>query len=223
MLPLARPDLADQFGVAPPRAVVLLGHPGPGRRPSRRRSRRASTGRSSRSFPRAWPPIRPASPGRCARRSGDRRPGTCGGAHRRGRGKRVASPRRPALAAPGSDQRTAEDHPGVPRAPRPAARVRDQLHPLTRLRVPAPRPLDYVIPIGLPDADARGAIWERYIPAASAGAVDTPRSSRPAMASRAATSSSPPDARHSRHSRPRLPAGRPTLPSAPRRPITSAR
>ncbi|MDR2321994.1 MAG: ATP-binding protein, partial [Microbacterium sp.] len=34
---------------------------------------------------------------------------------------------------------------------------------------------DYVIPIGLPDADARRAIWARYIPAESAGDVDLDR------------------------------------------------
>ncbi len=31
---------------------------------------------------------------------------------------------------------------------------------------------DYVIPIGLADADARVAIWERFVPSASAGKVD---------------------------------------------------
>ena len=34
---------------------------------------------------------------------------------------------------------------------------------------------DYVIPIGLPDADARRAIWARYIPVESAGDVDLDR------------------------------------------------
>jgi transitional endoplasmic reticulum ATPase len=31
---------------------------------------------------------------------------------------------------------------------------------------------DYVVPIGLPDAAARQAIWERYLPAAVTGTVD---------------------------------------------------
>jgi SpoVK/Ycf46/Vps4 family AAA+-type ATPase len=31
---------------------------------------------------------------------------------------------------------------------------------------------DYVIPIGLPDAEARSSIWERFIPEASGGTVD---------------------------------------------------
>ena len=34
---------------------------------------------------------------------------------------------------------------------------------------------DYVIPIGLPDAEARRAIWERYIPAIAVGAIDLDR------------------------------------------------
>ena len=34
---------------------------------------------------------------------------------------------------------------------------------------------DYVIPIGLPDAEARRAIWARYIPAESAAGIDLDR------------------------------------------------
>src|SRR5690606_13653205 len=31
---------------------------------------------------------------------------------------------------------------------------------------------DYVLPIGLPDDEARGAIWRRYVPQAIAGEID---------------------------------------------------
>ena len=34
---------------------------------------------------------------------------------------------------------------------------------------------DYVLPIGLPDAEAREAIWTRYIPTDSLGDLDLPR------------------------------------------------
>ena len=52
---------------------------------------------------------------------------------------------------------------------------------------------DYVIPIGLPDPEARAAIWQRYIPASVVPSRSTSApSSLPATASRPLTSSTPP-------------------------------
>lgn len=67
--PLARPELAERFGVVPPRAVMLFGPPGTARRPSPGRWPLGSVGRSSSSSPRASPTAAQAWPVRCAPRS----------------------------------------------------------------------------------------------------------------------------------------------------------
>ena len=69
VLPLVDPDLAGEYGVQPPRAVVLFGLPGRARRRSPRPSRPGSGGRSSRCFPHGWPPRTVVRRRRCARRS----------------------------------------------------------------------------------------------------------------------------------------------------------
>ena len=69
VLPLAEADLADEFGVVPPQAVVLFGPPVPARPLSPKPSPPAWSGPLLRCFPPVWRPIPKAWPAPSARSS----------------------------------------------------------------------------------------------------------------------------------------------------------
>ena len=141
VLPLAEADLADEFGVVPPRAVVLFGPPGTGKTTFAK----AIASRLEWPFVEVFP------------------------------------------------SRLAGDPQGLAGAPSPLQGVTNELLKIIpafreqpgRLLVCATNFIraldsaflrhgrfDYVIPIGLPDRQAREAMWQRFIPAAVVDAVD---------------------------------------------------
>lgn len=173
VMPLARPELAEQYGVAPPRAVVLFGPPGTGKTTFAK----AIASRLEWAFVEVFPSRLAADPAGLA------------GALRE-TFQRIDELEH-AVVLIDEVEEIASHRRGDP--PSPLQGVTNELLKIIpafrdrpdRLLVCATNfvrsldsaflrhgRFDYVIPIGLPDAEARAAIWERFVPAASAGAVD---------------------------------------------------
>ena len=199
--PLARPDMAERFGVMPPHAVMLFGPPGTGKTTFAK----AVASRLDWPFVELFPSRLADSPG-----------GLAGAL--RSAFEAIAALEH-AVVFIDEVEEIASHRRGDPPSPtqgvtnellKQVAEFRDQEGRLLVCATNFVRALDdaflrhgrfdYVMPIGLPDADARAAIWGRYIPDHVVGAVD--------VAARPPTSST-------------RPAGRPRTPwrgrSMPRR------
>jgi SpoVK/Ycf46/Vps4 family AAA+-type ATPase len=173
VMPLAEPDLAEQYGVIPPKAVVLFGPPGTGK----------TTFAKAIASRLEWPFVE-VFPSRLA---GD--PKGLAGALRETFLK--ISELEHAVVFIDEVEEIAAQRGGEP--PSPLQGVTNELLKIIpafrerpgRLLVCATNFIraldsallrhgrfDYVIPIGLPDAAARAAIWAGYVPALVAGTVD---------------------------------------------------
>lgn len=173
VMPLARPELADQFGVVPPRSVMLFGPPGTGK----------TTFAKAVASRLEWPFIE-VFPSRLA---ADPR-GLAGGL--RETFLRIAELEHAVVFIDEVEEIAAQ------RSGEPPSALQGVTNELLKI-IPAFREqegrlllcatnfirvldsaflrhgrFDYVIPIGLPDVAARAAIWQRYLPAASADQVD---------------------------------------------------
>ncbi|MCV2393557.1 GNAT family N-acetyltransferase [Actinotalea sp. M2MS4P-6] len=170
VLPLARPDLAERYGIVPPRAVVLFGPPGTGKTTFAK----AIASRLEWSFVEVFP----------SRLAGD--PQGLAGALRTTFDK-VAELEH-AVVFIDEVEEIAAKRGGEPPSPLqgvtnellkiiPAFREQsDRLLVVATNFIRALDPaflrhgrFDYVIPIGLPDADAREAIWRAMVPQAAEG------------------------------------------------------
>ena len=173
VLPLARPEIAEQYGVVPPRAVVLFGPPGTGKTTFAK----AIASRLEWSFIEVFPSRLAADP-----------KGLAGAL--RDTFLKIAELEH-AVVFIDEVEEIAAQRQGEP--PSPLQGVTNELLKIIpafrdqpdRLLVCATNFIraldtaflrhgrfDYVIPIGLPDVEARTAIWERYLPEAVAGNVD---------------------------------------------------
>jgi transitional endoplasmic reticulum ATPase len=173
VMPLAQPELAEQYGVAPPRAVVLFGPPGTGKTTFAK----AIASRLEWAFVEVFPSRLAADP-----------KGLAGAL--RATFQEIYKLEH-AVVLIDEVEEIASHRRGDP--PSPLQGVTNELLKIIpafrdrpdRLLVCATNFIrsldnaflrhgrfDYVIPIGLPDADARAAIWERFVPLASAGQVD---------------------------------------------------
>lgn len=173
VLPLAQPELAEQYGVVPPRAVVLFGPPGTGKTTFAK----AIASRLEWSFVEVFPSRLAADPQGLA------------GALRETFLK-VAELEH-AVVFIDEVEEIAAQRQGEP--PSPLQGVTNELLKIIpafrdqpgRLLVCATNFIraldtaflrhgrfDYVIPIGLPDVEARTAIWQRYIPNTVSADVD---------------------------------------------------
>ena len=171
--PLSRPDLAERFGVVPPRAVMLFGPPGTGK----------TTFAKAVASRLDWPFVE-VFPSRLADGSS-----SLAGALRT-TFERIGELEH-AVVFIDEVEEIASRRGGTP--PSPTQGVTNELLKIVaefrerdgRLLVCATNfvraldaaflrhgRFDYVIPIGLPDGEARAAIWRRYIPAAAAEATD---------------------------------------------------
>ena len=203
VLPLVDPDLADEYGVQPPRAVVLFGPPGTGK----------TTFAKAVSSRLGWPFVE-VFPSRLAA-AGDGQALALRDTFAEidelehavvfiDEVEEIAGParRQAAPAAAGRDERAAEDDPDVPRARRPAARLRDQLRPRARPGLPAPRPLRLRDPRRRAGRRrARGDLAALPARRGRSNASTSTRSSRPASCSPRPTSSSRRARAHSARSR----------------------
>jgi len=175
VMPLAQPELAEQYGVAPPRAVVLFGPPGTGKTTFAK----AIASRLDWAFVEVFPSRLAADPAGLA------------GALRE-TFQRIDELEH-AVVLIDEVEEIASHRRGDP--PSPLQGVTNELLKIIPLFRERPDRLlvcatnfirsldsaflrhgrfDYVIPIGLPDGEARSAIWERFVPASSAGGVDMP-------------------------------------------------
>lgn len=173
VLPLAEPDLAERYGVAPPRAVVMFGPPGTGKTTFAK----AIASRLEWSFVEVFPSRLAADPAGLA------------GALRET--FRQIDDLEHAVVLIDEVEEIASHRRGDP--PSPLQGVTNELLKIIpafrerpdRLLVCATNFIrsldsaflrhgrfDYVIPIGLPDAEARAAIWSRFVPPAAAHEVD---------------------------------------------------
>lgn len=171
--PLARPDLADRYGVVPPRAVMLFGPPGTGKTTFAR----AVASRLD------WPFVE-LFPSRLA----DAQGGLAGALRQT---FEVISNLEHAVVFIDEVEEIASQRRGDP--PSPTQGVTNELLKLVaefrerpgRLLICATNfvralddaflrhgRFDYVIPIGLPDDEARRAIWGRYIPPGVVDRID---------------------------------------------------
>ena len=207
VLPLVDPDLAEEYGVVPPHAIVLFGPPGTGK----------TTFAKAVASRLGWPFVE-VFPSRLA-----------------GSGDGLALALRETFAEIEELEHAVvfidevEEIAGSRKPPSPLQGVTNELLKLIpgfrerdgRLLVCATNFIraldpaflrhgrfDYVLPIGAPDAAARAAIWRRYIPAACSTASTSTRSSRRATSSPPPTSSSPPARAPSARSRSRSTATR---------------
>ncbi|MGW9114887.1 ATP-binding protein [Microbacterium sp. NPDC055683] len=173
VVPLSRPDLADRYGVVPPRAVMLFGPPGTGKTTFAK----AVASRLDWPFVELFP----------SRLSGE--PGGLAAALRST--FEVIGELEHAVVFIDEVEEIAARRGGEP--PSPMQGVTNELLKLVaefreregRLLVCATNfvraldaaflrhgRFDYVIPIGLPDAEARRAIWRRYVPRPVAEGLD---------------------------------------------------
>ncbi|TFC50567.1 MULTISPECIES: ATP-binding protein [unclassified Cryobacterium] len=173
VMPLARPEMAEQYGVVPPKAVVLFGPPGTGKTTFAK----AIASRLDWPFVEVFP----------SRLASD--PHGLAGALRETFHK--IDDLDHVVVFIDEVEEIAAQRGGEP--PSPLQGVTNELLKLIpafrerpgRLLVCATNFIrtldsaflrhgrfDYVVPIGLPDSAARQAIWERYIPPAVAGTVD---------------------------------------------------
>lgn len=174
VMPLAESELADRFGVVPPRAIVLFGPPGTGKTTFAK----AIASRLEWSFVEVFPSRLASHPGGLA------------GALRET--FTTISELEHAVVFIDEVEEIASHRQGEP--PSPTQGVTNELLKIIpafreqpgRLLICATNFIrsldaaflrhgrfDYVIPIGLPDEQARDAIWQRYIPAAAEG-IDVP-------------------------------------------------
>lgn len=174
VMPLAHAELADRFGVVPPRSIVLFGPPGTGKTTFAK----AIASRLEWSFVEVFPSRLAAHPGGLA------------GALRET--FTTISELEHAVVFIDEVEEIASHRQGEP--PSPTQGVTNELLKIIpafreqpgRLLICATNFIraldaaflrhgrfDYVIPIGLPDEQARTAIWQRYVPDASVG-VDIP-------------------------------------------------
>jgi GNAT superfamily N-acetyltransferase len=173
VMPLANPELAEKFGVAPPQAVVLFGPPGTGKTTFAK----AIASRLGWAFVEVFPSRLAADPAGLA------------GALREtflkiselehavvfiDEVEEIASQRsgEPPSAMQGVTNELLKIIPAFREQPdRLLVCATNFIRSLDSAFLRHGR-FDYIIPIGLPDSEARAAIWERYIPAAALAGID---------------------------------------------------
>jgi transitional endoplasmic reticulum ATPase len=173
VMPLAKPEMADQYGVVPPKAVVLFGPPGTGKTTFAK----AIASRLDWPFVEVFPSRLAADPKGLA------------GALREtflkvselehvvvfiDEVEEIAAQRggEPPSALQGVTNELLKIIPAFREQPgRLLVCATNFIRALDSALLRHGR-FDYVVPIGLPDAAARHAIWERYIPAGVTGLVD---------------------------------------------------
>ncbi|MDQ4503375.1 GNAT family N-acetyltransferase [Sinomonas sp. ASV322] len=176
VLPLAEAELADEFGVVPPRAVVLFGPPGTGK----------TTFAKAIASRLEWPFVE-VFPSRLASDS----EGLAGALRRTF--TEIAELEH-AVVFLDEVEEIASHRAGDPPSPNQGV-TNELLKIIPAFREQSGRLLvcatnfiraldsaflrhgrfDYVIPIGLPDAEARSAMWQRFIPEAVVDSVDVER------------------------------------------------
>jgi SpoVK/Ycf46/Vps4 family AAA+-type ATPase/N-acetylglutamate synthase-like GNAT family acetyltransferase len=173
VMPLAKPDMAEQYGVVPPKAVVLFGPPGTGK----------TTFAKAIASRLEWPFVE-VFPSRLATD-----PKGLAGALREtflkiselehavvfiDEVEEIAAHRggEPPSALQGVTNELLKIIPAFREQPgRLLVCATNFIRALDSAFLRHGR-FDYVVPIGLPDSEARQAIWERYVPASVTGLVD---------------------------------------------------